>query len=187
MKTIVGLFDTIEAANRTVTELEELGYDKEDINMIARERVIKHERATTSAMAEGAGTGATVGGLVGLLASVAVASVPGLGPVLAFGPLAVSLASTAVGAGVGAAAGGIIGALVDLGMSEKEAHFYAEGVKRGGILVAVKSTSRSQTAEVANIMKEQGAVDVVERRKMWTSEGWKEFEATAEPARVGAR
>jgi hypothetical protein len=187
MKTIVGLFDTYDAANRTVAELEDFGYDKEDINIIAREFVIQRERESASGVAQGAGTGATVGGLLGLLASVGVASVPGLGPVLAFGPLAVSLASTAVGAGVGAATGGIIGALADLDVPEKEAHFYAEGVKRGGILVAVKSTSKSQAAEVTNIMKEQGAVDVTERRKTWTSEGWKEFETADEPTRAMAR
>jgi hypothetical protein len=187
VKTIVGLFDTYIAADRTVAELEKFGYDKEDINLIAREHVIQREREAASGVAEGAGTGAAVGGLVGLLASVGVASVPGLGPVLAFGPLAISLASTAVGAGVGAAAGGILGALVDLGITEEEAHFYAEGVKRGGILVAVKSANKSQAAEVASVMKEQGAVDVTQRRTMWTQEGWREFEATGEPTRAAAQ
>jgi hypothetical protein len=55
--------------------------------------------------------------------------------VVAAGPLATAL----VGAGVGAATGGLIGALVGLGISKEDANAYAEGVRRGGSLVVVRS------------------------------------------------
>jgi hypothetical protein len=44
------------------------------------------------------------------------------------------LAATAVGAAAGAATatGGIIGALTEAGVSEEDAHTYAESVRRGG-------------------------------------------------------
>lgn len=42
------------------------------------------------------------------------------------------------GAAVGGAAGGIVGALTDSGIDERDAHVYAEGVRRGGTLVVAK-------------------------------------------------
>ena len=77
--------------------------------------------------------------IAGLLVGIGALAVPGIGPVLAFGPLAAAIGATAAGAGLGAAAGGIIGALVGLGIPEEDANFYAEGVKRGGVLVTVRA------------------------------------------------
>ena len=59
----------------------------------------------------------------------------GLGPIVAAGWLVAAL----TGAGVGAAAGGLLGALTGSGLSEEESHVYAEGVRRGGNLVTVRT------------------------------------------------
>ena len=63
-------------------------------------------------------------------------AIPGLGPVVAAG----SLVSTLVGAGAGAAIGGLAGSLAEAGVDERDAHLYAEGVRRGGALVTVRTT-----------------------------------------------
>src|SRR6201988_4752355 len=83
---------------------------------------------------KGAGIGAGIGGTAGLLAGLGLLAIPGLGPVVAAG----WLAATAVGAAAGAATGGIIGALTEAGVSEEDAHTYAEGVRRGGTLVSAR-------------------------------------------------
>jgi len=104
--------------------------------------------------------------------------------VLAAGPLAAALgaagASTLVGAGIGAAAGGIIGALVGAGIPEADAGFYAEGVRRGGTLVLVKS-SDDMAQRAYDILRRYGAVDVDERSGSWRESGWSGFDSNAKP------
>src|SRR5687768_12987303 len=152
-KTVVGLFDSFEQAQNVVQELANNGFQHADISLIAndaRGEYAKYRQvgSTESAAAEGAGAGAVgggvLGGVLGLLVGVGALAIPGIGPVLAAGPLAAALgtagASALVGAGIGAAAGGIIGALVGAGIPEEDAGFYAEGVRRGGTLVLVKAS-----------------------------------------------
>ena len=79
-----------------------------------------------------------MGGTAGLPAGLGLLAIPGLGPVVAAG----WLAATAVGAAAGAATGGIVGALTEAGVSEEEAHSYAEGVRRGGTLVSARVQTR---------------------------------------------
>jgi hypothetical protein len=81
-----------------------------------------------SNVAGDAGIGAAIGGVGGLLLSFAGMAIPGVGPVLAAGPIVAALG----GAGLGAAAGGLIGVLTESGIPEDEAGLYAEGVRRGG-------------------------------------------------------
>jgi uncharacterized membrane protein len=69
---------------------------------------------------------------------------PSRGPALCFGCLlgpvvaAGWLVSTLAGAAAGAATGGVIGALTQAGVSDEEAHVYAEGLRRGGAVVSAK-------------------------------------------------
>jgi uncharacterized protein (TIGR02271 family) len=117
---------------------------------------------------KGAGTGAAVGGILGLVAGVASLAIPGFGPIIAAGPIASALA----GAGIGAAAGGVIGALTHLGVPEDEAHYYAEGVRRGGTLITVRADSEESATCAAQVMRKHGAADIDERATQWKSEGW---------------
>src|SRR6185437_13482826 len=98
---------------------------------------------TESKAASGAGTGATtgavLGGGAGLLAGLGMLAIPGVGPVVAAGWLVATLAGAGAGAAVGAAAGGLVGSLTAAGVPEREAHVYAEGVRRGSSLVTVRA------------------------------------------------
>jgi uncharacterized membrane protein len=101
--------------------------------------------------------------------------------VITAGSLATLLGSTAAGAGLGAATGGIIGALVSEGIPEEDAHVYAEGVRRGGILLKV--TVDDQLApEVMNAMERANVVDVAARRDEWQRGGWEYFDESATPS-----
>src|SRR5262245_54880675 len=140
MKTVVGLFEYYQDAERALNELNTRGFGKTDISTAARGRTLQeHDGGREVAVAESAGAGAiggtAVGGIAGLLVGIGALAIPGVGPVLAVGPLLTAIGSTAADAGIGAATGGMIGALVGLGIPEEEANFYAEGVKRGGVLV----------------------------------------------------
>ncbi len=146
MKTIVGLFDSYYQAEQTLRDLERAGYGRDRVTLIAnepaRDRVATSDTSDegeSADIAEGAGTGAVIGGVAGsaagLIASLAGLAIPGIGPVLAAGPLVGLL----TGAGVGAAVGGLVGALITAGVPQEHAHYYVEGVRRGGSLVVVSA------------------------------------------------
>jgi uncharacterized membrane protein len=190
MRTIVGLFENYNDADRAVAELNARGFGRNEISVAARDsairdRMVAGESGAERAVAESAGAGAiggsVVGGLAGLLVGIGALAIPGIGPVIAAGTLATTLGSTALGAGIGAAAGGLIGALVGMGIPEEDAHFYAEGVKRGGVLVTVQ-TSDDRANEAMSIIRQSNAVDVDTQRHTWTKSGWAgQFDQTRDP------
>jgi len=189
MKTVVGLFENYTDADRAVSELNTRGFNRNEISVAARDSALRdrvvgtagEERAVAESAGAGAVGGAVVGGLGGLLVGLGALAIPGVGPVIAAGTLATALGSTAAGAGIGAAAGGLIGALVGLGIPEDDAHFYAEGVKRGGVLVTVQA-SDDRATEALNIMRKARAVDVDTQRQTWSESGWAgRFDETIDP------
>jgi uncharacterized protein (TIGR02271 family) len=174
-KTVVGLLGTAAEAESVVRDLSATcGCDRRDIGLMARgaegERAV--DRGSGSEVAsgalKGAGTGAALGGVLGLVAGAASLTIPGIGPLIAAGPIAAALA----GAGIGAAAGGLIGALTNVGVPEDEAHYYAEGVRRGGTLVTVHARSDATADCAAEVMRKHGAVDIDEHAAHWKREGW---------------
>lgn len=180
-RTITALFDRYEDASNAVSKLEQAGIPHGDISLVANnegDRYAAHanrtdaDRTDTAESAStGAGTGATLGtvlgGGAGLLAGLGLLAIPGVGPVVAAGWLVATLA----GAGVGAAAGGLAGSLTGAGLSETEAHTYAEGVRRGGSLVTVRADD-AQAARVTDILDDHGRIDLDERTQNWRSQGW---------------
>jgi hypothetical protein len=177
-KTVVGLMDSIEAARGAVQELVAGGIPRDDIGFMANEKHVApgdpamHERRSGESASRtvlGAGTGAALGGMAGLALALAPLAIPGIGPLLAAGPLAAAFA----GAGVGAVTGGLIGGLTRLGVPESEAHYYAEAVRRGGILVTVAADTEAQADKALAILRRGGAVDIDERATQWKKQGWK--------------
>jgi hypothetical protein len=94
------------------------------------------------------------------LAGLAGLAIPGIGPILAAGPIAAALGGALGGAGLGAAAGGLIGALTDMGVPEHEARHYEDAVRQGKTLVTVRSEDDAAAERVASIMDSCGAIDI---------------------------
>lgn len=91
-------------------------------------------------------------------------------------------AGAMAGAGIGALTGGLIGGLANLGVPEEEARYYADAVRRGGIIVTVAVDKAAQAATVVAIMKRHGAVDIDQRDSEWKKQEWKgRFEASVYP------
>jgi hypothetical protein len=143
-QTVVGLFDNADAAQHAVEDLLKSGFQPKDIGLVAQDIRAESERVLASTR-----RGLAIGVLGGTLLSLS-----GVGPALVAGPVGVLLASTALGGLVG----GLVGALRKSGVSEKDAHVYAEGVRRGGILVTVVAESAELAARAADIMKRRAAV-----------------------------
>lgn len=144
-KKIVGVFENEREASLAIQNLQDRGFTSEEISVVAKDRndlrAIDEETGTKApeGLAAGAATGGVLGGVTGLLAGVGALAIPGIGPILAAGPLAAAIAGMAVGAG----AGGLVGGLVGLGIPENEAEEYQEYLNRGNILVLVDEDNRS--------------------------------------------
>ncbi len=184
-KTVVGIFDSMNQAENAVRALESAGISRGDISVVANkntsgsDETTGSETATTagaSHVATDAGIGAALGGVGGLLLAFAGLAVPGIGPILVAGPILAALG----GAGIGAVAGGVIGALTEAGVPEDEAHYYAEGVRRGQVLVTVH-TDESRADQARQVLDSSGAVDVESRASEWRDRGWSGHNAGAEP------
>jgi hypothetical protein len=126
------------------------------------------EGATT-----GVTTGAVVGGIVGWLAGIGALAIPGIGPLIAAGPIVAMLA----GAGAVGAAGGIVGTLVGLGIPEYEALRFEGRVKSGGTLVSVHCDNSDWVKRAKKILEDTGAEDIAS-----SSEAKADYASSERPA-----
>ena len=169
MKTIVGLFDTHTHAEIAAHELERAGIFHTDISLLANNTAGRFPTGTDPVDAPDTGSetgkGAVAGGVAGLLLGLAAIAIPGLGVIAAAGWLTTMVAGAVVGAGVG-----LVGALNGIGVSHEDAAHYAEGIRRGGTLLAVRAED-DQAAQVAQILSAGGAVDINERAAQYRQEG----------------
>jgi hypothetical protein len=181
MKTVVGTYDNIQTAYAVANDLISAGFSRSDISVVASDPNNEYSAYVDDRfvdpgndVAKGAGIGAAIGGLGGLLVGLGALAIPGVGPVIAAGPLLAAL----TGAGVGAVTGGIVGALVDLGIPDEEAHVYSEGLRRGHILVIAQVPDASADG-VTRIMERSGLIDIRRQADTWRASGWRAFDPNA--------
>ncbi|MGO4669750.1 hypothetical protein AB4118_26465 [Bosea sp. 2RAB26] len=172
IQTITRSYDTYDQAESVVRKLKDIGVVDSDISFVGRRADVDGENHA----GEGAGVGGLIGGAAGLLAGLGLIAIPGIGPVVAAG----WLAATAAGAATGAVAGGLVGALTKSGVDQQDAHYYAEAVRRGGSVVAVRANEEQAPAIVA-VMDGATPIDAVDRRTTYEREGWTQFDPEAPP------
>lgn len=184
--TITALYDRTEDAHSALRDLQKMDIPHNDISLIANDATGEYSRSngrntsTESDAAEGAVAGATFGGIGGLVVGLAALAIPGIGPVLAAGPLASALIAAGIGAGVGAVTGGIVGALTEMGVNEETAGYYAEGIRRGGTLLTVH-VPENMSKQVMDVLNRHNAIDVEDRVSQWRESGWQTHDPNAKP------
>lgn len=153
MSTVIGIFDKKENAEQALREIRDAGVSDDKISMVARGEQDNNNdnNYMNQNLTNGTATGGALGGLAGLVASAGALAIPGIGPILAAGPIAAGLS--------GAAAGGIAGGLVDMGIPEERGNFYENEVKSGKILAAVE-TEENKVNDIASHFRNNGASDV---------------------------
>jgi hypothetical protein len=159
---VFGIYPTREAAEECVDALRHHGFRNTDISALfpdnAGTKDFAHEKNTKAP--EGATTGATsgavVGGVLGWLAGIGLLAIPGIGPLIAAGPIVAALA----GAGAVGITGGIVGALIGFGIPEYEAKRYEGRVKHGGILLSVHCDDNHWVKRAEEVLKQTGAEDI---------------------------
>ncbi|MGA8028307.1 MAG: general stress protein [Bryobacteraceae bacterium] len=178
-----GIYPSREMAENAVDRLIAAGFRNEDISVLLQDNVgtkdFAHEKHTKAP--EGATTGVVAGGVIGgtlgLLAGIGILAIPGLGPLIAAGPVIAAL----TGVGSGGLVGGIIGALVGMGIPEYEAKRYEGRIKEGGILLSVHCDNPDWTSKAKELLKETGAEDIAS-----TGEAAADFAKSDKPINRGA-
>jgi len=159
---VFGIYTTLEGADTATDMLINSGFAASDISVLLPENLGSKEIGTKKATkapegaATGAGSGAILGGALGLLAGIGALAIPGVGPLIAAGPIMAGLA----GLGVGGAVGGLTGALIGMGIPEYEAKRYEGRLQKGGILLSVHCDTSDDIKRAKEIIESTGAEDV---------------------------
>jgi hypothetical protein len=156
---VFGIANSEVQAEAIVNQLKLAGFSNHDISVLFPDkrgsRDFAHEQHTKAPewATSGAGAGGLLGGALGWLAGIGVLAIPGVGPLIAAGPIMAALS----GAAVGATVGGITGALVGMGIPEYEAKRYEGKVRAGNILLSVHTDKRQDLKRAREIFDEFGA------------------------------
>ena len=159
---VFGIYATPSTAEAAVDHLLANGFTNSAISVLLPDdkstRAFAHEKSTKApeGTATGVATGSVIGGTLGLLAGIGALAIPGVGPLIAAGPIMATLA----GAGAGGAVGGMVGALVGMGIPEYEAKRYEGAVKDGGTLLSVHCDTSEQVDAAKTALKSTGARDI---------------------------
>jgi hypothetical protein len=159
---VFGIYTTRNGAEQAADALVSAGFSSGDISVLLPEnlgtREIGTEKATKApeGATAGAGTGVVLGGALGLLAGIGALAIPGVGPLIAAGPIMATLA----GMGAGGTVGGLTGALVGAGIPEFEAKRYEGVIQKGGILLSVHASTSEEVTRAKQILKGTGGEDV---------------------------
>lgn len=157
-QTIIGVFDSRSKAENAVNSLRQQGFTTEEINIISKqqEKHMESDSDSDDDIMDGTLTGGTIGGIGGLLLGAGALFIPGIGPIIAAGPIAAAVS--------GAIAGGITGGLIDWGIPADESHHYEQEVVQGSILTIIR-TDATKTNSVAQILRQNGAKEVKSHSK----------------------
>jgi hypothetical protein len=161
-KVVLGLYGTRRQVESAVDALKSQGFRNTDISVLFSENVgtkdFAHEKGTKApeGVATGATSGAVVGGTLGWLAGIGALAIPGVGPLIAAGPIIGAL----TGVGVGGTVGGIAGGLIGLGIPEYEAKRYEGRIKSGNILLSVHADDSAWVNKAERILKDTGADNI---------------------------
>lgn len=189
--TIAGLFDDLTEAREAVRELVDHGFPRDNISLMTNDQseqrkavelddeqasqrvsggfvsIPSGEGGDAEATAKGASVGAALGGVAGLLVGLGALTIPGIGPVIAAGPLIAALS----GAGMGAVAGGLVTVLSRAGIPDADARLYAEGIRRGGTMLLV-DVPEDQADLASDILNRHHPVDLEQRAGEWKEQKW---------------
>jgi hypothetical protein len=159
-----GIFSDRTHFEGALEALRAAGFRNSDISVIIPERDrttkdLAHEINTKApeGAATGAGAGAAIGGVLGWLVGIGTLAIPGIGPLVAAGPIVAALA----GAGAVGATGGLVGGLIGAGIPEVEAKRYAGRIREGGYLVSVHCDDRNWANRAKEILEASSGHDVV--------------------------
>ncbi len=160
---VFGIYSTLDGVDQATNALVASGFPVAAISVLLPEGLgVANDVATQESMKApgdakiGAVAGATAGGVLGLLAGIGALAIPGVGPIIAAGPVVDVL----TGMGVGGAVGGFTGAIFGMGIPEDEAKRYEGRLKKGGILVSLQCKTSDEVKRAKEIVEQTGGEQI---------------------------
>ena len=146
LNAVVAVYDTHTEAEEAVKALEQAGVDMRTLSIIGRgthtdEHVVGYYN-TGDRMKYWGKTGAFWGGLWGLLLGSAALAIPGIGPVLAAGPVVAWIVGALEGAAVVGGLSAIGAGLYGMGIPEYSVLQYETALRTDKFLLMVHSTAQ---------------------------------------------
>lgn len=159
---VFGIFPSRMEVEEAVEHLRRAGFRGTDISVLFQDnqgtKDFAHEKNTKAP--EGSTTGVVAGGIaggvLGWLTGIGALAIPGLGPLIAAGPIVAALA----GMGAVGTLGGIVGALVGMGIPEYEARRFEGRIRDGGVLVSVHCDNADWVKRAKDVMVHAGGQDI---------------------------
>lgn len=175
-RSVSGVFSFRSEAESAIQELKESGFSMSDISALLAP--VSEDSTpgpgdptkTVQGTATGFFAGTAVGGILGLLAGVGTLAIPGVGALIAAGPIMATL----TGMGTGATVGTLAGALIGLGIPEENASHYEGKLQKGAIMLSVRIRSLREEKAVFEIFEDTGAEDIA------LQENWNEKAAVVD-------
>ena len=159
---VFGIYPDRAAAEEAVDQLRNAGFRSTDVSVLFSDnqgtKDFAHEKNTKApeGVTTGVVSGGIAGGVLGWLTGIGALAIPGLGPLIAAGPIVAALA----GAGALGTVGGIIGALAGMGIPEYEAKRYEGRIREGGILLSVHCDSSDWVKRAKEVLEHTGAQEI---------------------------
>jgi hypothetical protein len=159
---VFGIYPSRLEVEEAVEHLRRAGFRGTDISVLFQDnqgtKDFAHEKNTKAP--EGSTTGVIAGGIaggvLGWLTGIGALVIPGLGPLIAAGPIVAALA----GAGAVGTLGGVIGALVGMGIPEYEAKRYEGRIRDGGVLLSVHCDNADWVRRAKEVLAHAGGQDI---------------------------
>ncbi len=188
MKTFIGgLFQTEEQAYQAYHSLQGAGFEDNNLKMMSRQQTgvrPVRESISVKSVAVSALIGALIGGAVaaflGFLIGQGVIDVPAFiplsGPFFTLNAFGLFLAE-------GVVTGAILGTITRLATGREKPAFTRKGITHGGVILAVNADG-SQREKARELMKQAGALDLVDLSEKWDQGVWSEFRELEPPSAV---
>ncbi|HEV8338568.1 MAG TPA: hypothetical protein VGR25_02790 [bacterium] len=159
----VGTFRGSEVVDCVAAALRRLGIDPGGLSLVVKEDTGPGETRPEADVSAGTATetvkGSVIGGIAGLVVGTATAFIPGVGLIVAAGPIATGLSALAAalsGGVAGASVGALVGLVSKLGIPEADAEEYASELERRSVM----ALEHDGTHDVAAIFRECGCQSV---------------------------
>jgi uncharacterized membrane protein len=162
----VGVFGQLGQAEEAARRLQEAGFDHQDISLVSKRpgeapTVEAGETHADKGTVAGTAVGAILGGAIGLAAF----AIPGIGPLIAAGPIVGAITGALSGGGVGA----LVGSFVGLGIPTDHAKQYEEAVRAGGVVLAVRAHNSATADRALQVLRGAGAREVTSYGAMYNT------------------
>lgn len=156
---VLAVYQTSAAAAAGARALHAIGIRREDISVVARTHdeegaLAEQMNATPGADIEDSRTAAVLGEIGGVAIAAIALVLPGIGPIVAAGPLSADLGEAA-----GHAAGGIASVLSRAGVRENRADQIEQLVERGALMLGVH-VKQANVDGVIGALESTGAAEI---------------------------